>query len=160
MGDRLPTTMVLAVALTGAAAALAAGCGGAEPTHESMDAGAPKHDASLNVFIDASVTLVKGGAYSCPGISSFSIDPASVIAGQAAQLGIETIGPTPSTIEWTASPDAGGAFSSATSLTPTFLCSQSGNVTVSVEVTLFVSGVGNVCEGAKYTSYSGNINCE
>jgi hypothetical protein len=145
--------MVLAVAMAGA---LCSGCGSAAPVQE-LDAGRP---AETIAFIDASVTLVRGGAYSCPGISSFSINPASVIEGQAAQLGIETIGPTPSTIEWTESPDAGGSFSSTTSLTPTFLCAHSGTVAVSVQVALFVSGLGNVCEGVKYTTYSGNVNCE
>jgi hypothetical protein len=155
MGNRVRTTLVLAVAV---GCVVDAGCGGAEPVQPS-DAG-NKHDASINVFIDASVSLVRGVAYACPGISSFSIDPASVIEGQGAQLGIETVGPTPSTIEWTESPDAGGSFSSTTSLTPMFFCAHSGNVTVNVQVTRFISGAGNVCEGVPYTSYSGNVNCE
>jgi hypothetical protein len=122
---------------------------------------APGHKSTEGaVAIDASVVLVEGEEYACPGISSFSINPASVLVGQPAQLGVKTVGPAPSGIEWTASPASGGTLSSTTSATPTFLCAQSGEVVMTVGVSLVVPGAGNVCEGAMYTSYSGTVDCE
>jgi hypothetical protein len=112
------------------------------------------------VAIDASVVLIEGEEYACPGISSFSINPASVLVGQPAQLGVKTVGPAPSGIEWIADPVSGGTLSSSTSPTPTFLCAHSGEVAVTVGLSLVVPGAGNVCEGAMYTSYSGTIDCE
>ena len=135
----------------------AVGCGASEGI-PAGDAGAK--DGAYRVFIDASVILVGGGQYACPGISAFSIDPAEVAIGQPAQLGIETIGPAPSTIEWTVSPASGGTLSDASAAQPTFQCRDAGRVTVAAGVTLVVPGAGNVCQGVRYTTYSGAVVCE
>jgi hypothetical protein len=112
------------------------------------------------IFVDASVVLVTREGYVCPGISSFSIDPAELSAGQTAQLGVTTIGPMPSSVQWTASPVLGGTFSSATSVSPTFVCAGPGTVMITVQVELVVPDAGDVCEGVSYTTYSNAIQCE
>jgi hypothetical protein len=112
------------------------------------------------IFVDASIMLVSREGYVCPGISSFSIDPAELSAGQTSQFGVTTVGPTPSRVQWTVSPAAGGTFSSATSESPTFECTGAGTVTVTVQVELVVADAGNVCEGVSYTTYSNPIHCE
>jgi hypothetical protein len=112
------------------------------------------------IFVDASVMLVSREGYVCPGIASFSIDPAELSAGQTSQLGVTTVGPMPSGVQWTASPASGGTFSSATSLSPTFACAGPGTVTVTVQVELVVPDAGDVCEGVSYTTFSDAIHCE
>jgi hypothetical protein len=151
-------------------AALITGCGldgsGPCPGDAALDAietslpDAGRDVVTGGIFVDASVRLVTREGYVCPGIASFSIDPAELSAGQTSQLGVTTVGPMPSGVEWTASPASGGTFSSATSLSPTFLCAGAGTVMITVTVELIVPDAGDVCEGVSYTTYSNAIHCE
>jgi hypothetical protein len=131
--------------------ALAAGCGSGPGTGSNGDAGV--------VDVDGSVIAVTGSG-SCPGISSFSVDPAELAIGQPAQVAIETVGSTPTGIQWTASPASLGMFSSPTSASGTFVCKSAGNVTLSVQVMLDEPPKGNVCEGVAYTTYHATVVCE
>ena len=111
------------------------------------------------VVLDGSVIVVAGNV-TCPGISSFSIEPAELAIGQPAQLAIQTVGSTPTGIQWSAEPATVGTFSSPTSASGTFVCESAGNVTVSVQVMLDQPFKGNVCQGVDYTKYSASIVCE
>jgi hypothetical protein len=119
-----------------------------------------------SVHVDAGVVVVGQPARQCPGISSFSISPAEILAtGQTAQLNVATVGPAPTSIQWTVSGGSGGNFSSPTAANPVFSCGGAGLVTVTVQV--LENGThpdgtdaGNVCNGVANTSFSGTINCE
>src|SRR5277367_658727 len=124
-------------------AALIAGCGGEPFTSDPPDAEA---DGTGAVAVEAGLLLIEG-PYTCPGIASFSINPASLAPQQAAQLEAITVGPTPSLVQWTANPVTGGNFSDSGSLTPTFLCTGAGHVVVTVKVGVVVPNEGNVCDG-------------
>jgi hypothetical protein len=138
---------ILSVA-TAVAVAITAGCG-SSPGPE--DAGA--------IAVEASVQLVEG-PYVCPGIASFSIIPANVKVLESTQLAIQTVGPTPSIVAWSVSPDSAGVFSDPASMAPTFSCTGLGRVVVTVKVGIFVPNLGNVCEGVSSTMYSGAIDCQ
>jgi hypothetical protein len=133
---------------------------------QATDATAAATVDTGSVAVDAGVVLVAQGAYQCPGISSFSISPAEILAtGQTAQLNVATVGPAPTSIQWTASGGAGGGFSNPNAANPTFSCGGPGAVTVTVQV--LENGThpdgtdaGNVCNGVANTSFSGTINCE
>jgi hypothetical protein len=136
-------------------------------------------DASLNadvttgnVLVDAGVTVVTAAAYHCPGISSFSINPAEILSPQTAALAVQTVvtpGGTPgtATINWTTT---GGTFVDTNSTTsqlasPTFNCGAfTGNalVTVTIGLTGSDNGVdaGDVCASATNQTISGTIVCE
>jgi len=154
----------------GLGTALVAGCGSSSETcpgdaaPDVLETGVPEAapDVVLTgaIFVDASVRLVSRDGYVCPGISSFSVNPGELAAGQTSQLGVTTIGPMPSVVQWTVTPSSGGSFSDATSLTPTFQCSGPGEVTIQVKVELVVPDAGNVCDGVSYTSYGDVIRCE
>ena len=126
----------------------------------SPDAGPDAVATTGAIFVDASIALVSRGGHVCPGISSFSISPSDLASGMAAQLGVVTIGPMPSIVQWTSSPPSGGAFSSATSASPTFTCSEPGTVTITVTIDLIVPDAGNVCAGVGYTTFSDTVHCE
>src|ERR1700677_323038 len=95
--------MALAACL---ASALATGCGSSPGTGSGGDGG--------GVVLDGSVIVVAGNV-TCPGISSFSIEPAELAIGQPAQLAIQTVGSTPTGIQWSAEPATVGTFSRPTS---------------------------------------------
>jgi|HubBroStandDraft_4_1064222.scaffolds.fasta_scaffold03773_3 hypothetical protein len=136
-------------------------------------------DASLaanvttgTLAIDAGVTLTPAAAYQCPGISSFSINPAEILAPQTAALQVATIegsggSPGTPTLVWTTTAGTFVDTSSTTSnlAAPTFRCGGfigTAIVTVTVGLTGSNNGVdaGNVCAGAPYDTASGNIVCE
>jgi hypothetical protein len=133
---------------------------------QATDATAAATVDTGSVAVDAGVVVVAQGAYQCPGISSFSISPAEILAsGQTAQLNVATVGPAPTSIQWTVSGGAGGGFSNPNAANPTFSCGGAGVVTVTVQV--LENGThpdgtdaGNVCNGVANTSFSGTINCE
>lgn len=130
-----------------------ASCGGGHDDNCAMD------DYRCNtgtVSVDASIAFVRPGPISCPGISSFSINPAEVQLGQPAYLSVETVGPT-ATIEWSVTPGSGGRFSNPHSASPVFQCAGPGVVTVAAQVG--VAGT-TACRGVANTSLSGTINCE
>lgn len=130
------------------------GASGPEDASSEVDAEEPDSGA---VSVEASILLEKVGTpIQCPGISLFSIEPAGLSPGQLAQLTVATVGP-PAAIQWSVSPAAGGAFSSATALMPTFQCAGAGPVVVTVTAGLAENGS---CEGVRFTSYSGTIDCQ
>ncbi len=113
---------------------------------------------TATVTLDASTTP----ATPCPGISSFSINPAEVLLGQPAALSISTIGPTPA-ITWSVtgvSPTtAGGTFSpSANVASPTFV-GNTPNSVVQITATVALPGSG-ACTGIAFTTLSANITVE
>jgi|HubBroStandDraft_1064217.scaffolds.fasta_scaffold49367_1 hypothetical protein len=122
--------------------------------------------------VDAGVILTTAAAYNCPGISSFSINPAEVFPPQTAALSVATIvtpGGTPgtSTINWSTTGgtfvDTGTASSSLTA--PTLNCGAftgTAVVTVTIGLTGSNNGVdaGDVCASAPYQTISGNVVCE
>lgn len=128
-----------------------------------------------SVSVDASVVLEAQAAYACPGISGFSIFPASVLGSQLAGLTISTTG-GPVAIAWTATPCSGtgtitgfvGADGGPDTTDPSvgFNCgSCAGATTVTAQVQLDTVPLGqdasaNVCKGVPFTSISGNIVCE
>jgi hypothetical protein len=137
-----------------------------------------------SVAVDAGVVINQVGAYSCPGINSFSIAPAELSGStQTAALSIATVGPA-NAISWTASScraftgggsggAIGGFFSDSAGTTPSttlanefFGCgSCTGQVTVTAsvandEIQPGADAATNVCAGAQYTTFSGLINCE
>ncbi len=123
---------------------------------DAADAGPDAIDRTGGVLVDAGIEFeTVGDPYKCPGISVFSINPALLGPGQAATLDVATQG-APATVRWSASPAGGGTFSSATSLTPTFICAGAGGVTITVTVGL---PDGGPCAGVRYTSMSGSIDC-
>src|SRR5260370_5885785 len=119
-----------------------------------------------SVHVDAGVNVVAQGARSCPGISSFSISPAEILAtGQTAQLNVATIGPVPTSIQWTVSGGAGGGFSDPNAANPTVSCGGAAPVTricQALENGTHPDGTdaGNVCKGGAHTSFSGTTHCE
>jgi hypothetical protein len=139
-----PATMV-------SCAAQALGCGGSGTTHGNQDAGA--------IAVEASVTLLQG-PFTCPAVTSFSIDRAELPVGTTAQLDVETAGPPPTAVQWTSTPPSAGDFSDPTSLHPTYRCAAGSRVTVTVELELDVPNLGDVCAGVANTTYSGSIRCE
>ena len=117
-----------------------------------------------SVYVNANVTLdaSTAAATQCPGISSFSINPAEVLLGQPAQLGLSTVGPTP-VITWSVtgvSPTtAGGTFSpSANVANPTFLGNTPGSV-VQITATVALPDSG-ICAGVEFTSLSADVTVE
>jgi hypothetical protein len=136
-------------------------------------------DASLaanvttgNVAVDAGVVLNAAAAYNCPGISSFSIIPAEILAPQTAALQVVTVqatggSPGTPTLTWTTTAgtfvDTGSTTSNLAA--PTFSCGGfigDAVVTVTLGLTGSNNGVdaGNVCAGAPFETESGNIVCE
>jgi hypothetical protein len=122
---------------------------------EGSDGGADAGVRPTRVIVEASVEWEVAKGYQCPGIAVFSISPALLGPGQPAYLDVVTAGP-PAVVEWTASPARGGVFSSATSLTPTFVCTGPGPVTVTATADL---ADGGTCVGVHFTSISGTIDC-
>jgi hypothetical protein len=128
-----------------------------------------------SVAIEAGITVTPTGPFSCPGINSFSIAPAEVLGSQLANLSIATVGPV-NAISWTTTACNGtgtasgfvGADGGADSTDPNvgFNCgSCTGQVTVTAtalnnEVQPGADAATNVCAGAKFTTFSGLINCE
>jgi hypothetical protein len=118
-----------------------------------------------SVEVDASVTLVGTPPVPCPGISSFSINPAEIVLGQTAQLNIVTIGPS-ANITWSVSgvspASAGGSFSPSNSVAnPTFACSQGNSqVLVTATVALPADAGGALCAGQPFQTISALVNCE
>lgn len=116
-----------------------------------------------SVAVDAGVTLVNAPPYQCPGITSFSISPAEVALGQAAQLGLATT--APSSVQWTVSPAGGGTFVNpadggpgANLSAPQFQCAnENSGVTITLTIGLPDSGA---CTGQNFTSMSGTVYCE
>jgi hypothetical protein len=135
------------------AAVLMASCGGG---HDDACTSDDYRCNSGTVSVDASIAVVHMPPVSCPGVSSFSINPAEVQLGQPASLAVATIGPT-ATIEWSVIPAAGGRFSDPHSASSVFQCAGPGLVTVTVQVG--VPGTA-ACKGVANTSLSGTINCE
>jgi hypothetical protein len=134
-----------------------------------------------SVGFDAAVTLVNQGAFTCPGITAFSIVPSEIIGSQPAQLSLSEIGPiglaadggpTSSDIIWTAtcaSPpcgsfNPGGATSNGAS--PTFTCGPTAqSVDIVAQVTNFETSIStgttsDVCAGKPFTTMDAFINCE
>jgi len=144
------------------------------------DAAAQADVNTGSVYFDAAVNLTGAGAYSCPGITAFSIVPAEVIGSNPAQLGLSETGPiglaadggpTTSDIIWTAScatPPCGTFAPGATSASPTFVCGPNAEVvTITAQVTNYETTVTtagpvttNVCNGVQFTSMTSMINCE
>ncbi|HXX67151.1 MAG TPA: hypothetical protein VEK07_08215 [Polyangiaceae bacterium] len=141
--------------------AASSGCGSAPPgTVINASPGSGAQDAAAGaIAVDASIDLVFQNGSSCPGISSFSIDPASIAPGQSSLLAIATVGP-PASIQWTVSPASAGMFSSPTSAQTTFLCASPGLVTITVQVELTAPDAGDACAGVLYTSYAAMVGCE
>jgi hypothetical protein len=144
------------VLLLSVCATLGAACGGGGTDPGSADGAAGD---TGSIAIEASVKLVDG-PFVCPAIASFSITPAAAVLNQAAQLGIVTVGPSPSTIHWSVSPSSGGVFSDPSSPSPVFRCESLGVMTISVQVGVVDPNLGSVCVGVAGTSYSGTIRCE
>jgi len=122
-----------------------------------------------SIGVEAGVTLVGQSPYQCPGISSFSISPASILPPQTAALASVSTsfsGGT-ETFLWTSS-NTGATITNATSANATFACgSATGNVTVTLTVNLdgvSASGgdAGLVCPGtaAYFEVLSATVNCE
>ena len=125
-----------------------------------MPPGPAAEDAAVGtIAVDASIELVLQNGSSCPGISSFSANPASIAPGQSSLLAIATVGP-PASIQWTVSPASAGTFSSPTSAQTTFLCAGSGLVTITVQVELTAPDAGDACAGVLFTSYAAMVGCE
>lgn len=143
------------------------------------DTGLPILDASP-IAIDSPPSLVGQGPYTCPGIASFTVEPAEILGSQAAALNVTTVGNSAGTIVWTDvwsdgsvcptdapagffGPD-GGATSSGNSVS--FSCAGcTGAVVLTAQAQLDIVPAGqdastNVCEGVQFTSYSANIVCE
>lgn len=121
------------------------------------DAGLDAPEETGAVFIEASIVLEQTGSpVQCPGISVFSVVPAGLAPGERAQLTVATVG-APASVRWDANPASGGEFSSATALAPTFGCTGTGLVTITV-----VAGPaeGGSCAGVPFTSYSAAIDCQ
>lgn len=110
---------------------------------------------ATRVIVEASIEWEVAKGYQCPGIAVFSISPALLGPGQPAYLDVVTAGPS-AVVQWTASPADRGVFSSATSLTPTFVCAGPGPVTVTATAGL---ADGGSCAGVRFTSISGTIDC-
>jgi hypothetical protein len=136
------------------------------------DASLPADVNTGGVGVDASVVLTSQSAYSCPGITSFSISPAEIAcSGQQAALAVMTTDPT-GTIVWSTSPPGAGlvgADGGTDTSDPNvfFTCGTlSGTVTVTASVELDVVPLGsdggpvNVCDGVPFTSMSGTVRCE
>jgi hypothetical protein len=149
-------TLHVSRVLVSVCATFGTGCGGGGAGPGLPDSAAEGAGA---VAVDASVVLVQG-PFVCPAIDAFSIDPAAVVPDQAAQLEVTTVGPSPSTIQWTVSPPSGGVFSDPTAPDPAFHCGAVGIMTVAVQVGIVDPNLGNVCIGVANTSYSGLIRCE
>jgi hypothetical protein len=121
-------------------------------------------DASLvadvgtgSVGVTVTVTLDSGPPAACPGITSFTVNPAEQSVGSPVQLGLATTGPTP-VIAWSVTPATGGTFSSTSSATPTFTCAAGGTtMTLTATVALPDSGV---CAGQAFTTMSAVFTCE
>lgn len=134
-----------------------------------------------SVGFDAAVTVVNQGAFSCPGITAFSIVPSEIIGSQSAQLTLNETGPiglaadggaTTSDLIWTATcatPPCGtftpgGATSNASN--PSFVCGPNAEtVTVTAQVTNFETSIStgttsDVCAGKPFTTMSATIQCE
>jgi hypothetical protein len=110
-----------------------------------------------SVEVDASVTRVTGGSAQCPGITSFSIDPAEQLSGASSQLNLSTTGPA-SVITWSVTPATGGSFSSPNAANPTFTCSAPNTqMTITATIALPDSGA---CTGQTFTTMSAVFTCE
>ncbi len=116
--------------------------------------------------VDASVVFQGTPPVQCPGINSFSINPAEITLGQTSQLNVATTSPTP-IITWSVSPAGGGSFSSVNSAAPTFQCTAGGTqVTVTATVSLAADAGNSLCFGADggptqpFESISALVNCE
>jgi hypothetical protein len=120
-----------------------------------------------SVGVDAAVTLVPQAPFQCPGITSFSISPASVLPPQTAALtSLSTAGGGGTeTMLWTTS-CSGAVITNPTSPGATFACgSATGACTVTLTVNLNGTGpdggnVGPVCTGVAFTTLSDTIVCE
>jgi hypothetical protein len=129
--------------------------------------------------VEAGIAVL-GTPTKCPGINSFSVDPAELLGNQPSLISVGTIGPVTS-ILWSSSrcrgfpvgcPDKppagftaldGGPDTNAT--TVHFTCGECiGQVTVAVtlisdQVSPDADAAMNVCEGAPFTHIEGLINC-
>jgi hypothetical protein len=154
---------------------------------EPTDAQVPADVNTGSVAIEAGVTAVPIAAYACPGIASFSINPAELIGAQPAALQVlisgAPIGGTNdagvyvgTALTWSdvvvsgsgtpagfVGPDGGA---DTTDQNVTFNC---GSLTGQVAVTATLANdqiapnqtvSSNVCAGANFTTITGLINCE
>jgi hypothetical protein len=155
---------------------------------EPNDAQAAADVNTGSLAIEAGITAQPTGAFTCPGITSFSITPAELLGTQPAVLSVQT---TPSIINpdggpltgisWTVT---GGTCSAGTlptltnfvatdgggqDITDPTVAFNCGSCTGQVQVTAQVINTElqpnsatpyNVCLGAQYTSITGLINCE
>jgi hypothetical protein len=124
----------------------------------AMDASIVTADVNTgSVAVDASVVFVvqDGGTIQCPGITSFSINPAEELVGSSSALGLSVVGSA--SVLWTESGAGAGTFSSTTVLNPTFTCTAAGLVTVTATISLPGSAA---CTGKPFTTISSVINCE
>lgn len=129
------------------------------------------------ISVVAGVTLTQQPAYSCPGISSFAINPAGLAPGELATVSVALTGNSAGTVSWTSSgcngtgtlggfldPADGGA--DTTDDTVAFSCgSCNGNTLVTATAELDVVRLGqtattNVCSGVSFTTMTASISCE
>lgn len=134
---------------------------GSSPSSAAVNAapGSAADAAFGAIAVDASIDLVFENGSSCPGISSFSVNPASLAPGQSSELAIETVGPAAS-VQWTVSPASAGTFTSPTSAQTAFSCAGPGLVTIAVQVDLAAPDAGDACAGVLFTSYVAMVGCE
>jgi hypothetical protein len=145
------TTTFSVAAGSSTAVALAVVCASASDASLAADVG------TGSVGVTVTVTLDSGTPVACPGITSFTVNPAEQNAGSPVQLGLGTTGPTP-VVAWTVTPASGGTFSSTTSASPTFTCAAGGTtMTLTATVALPDSGV---CAGQAFTTMSAVFTCE
>jgi hypothetical protein len=120
------------------------------------EASAPDPCAEV-LCLDASVATVT--AVSCPGISSFSMNPSELSVGDSSQLAVTVVWSDPQgwTVYWSQSGAGAGTFSDASIATPAFTCARPGSVTITATVGLPDSGA---CTGAAFTTISTLATCE
>jgi hypothetical protein len=128
------------------------------------DAATATNSTTGSVQVDAGVTVVQQGGYTCPGLQSFSILPAlGAPGGPPLQLNATQAGGTPGTFFWTS--NSPGALSSSGGASPTFNCQGPGIFSVTVQLQLDVVPLEqdasvNVCNGVANTTLTGTVNCE
>jgi hypothetical protein len=132
------------------AMALASACGGAGHTRGDGGTG--------GISIDGGVVFNEE-PFVCPAIAGLTINPASVPLADDVHLRVDTVGPPPSVLVWSATPPSGGAFSDAGATEPTFHCAATGVVGVTVHVGIADPSFGDVCSGVANTDATGRIRC-
>jgi hypothetical protein len=132
----LPAGGPYSITISGTTTDSSATCGGSASF--SVTAGVttpvPVHLTCRQTARTGGVT-VSGNINLCPSIDGIEASPAEVYVGKTLSLSAvahdSDAGPSPLSYSWTST---GGAFSSATSATPTFTCTKAGTQTVNLSV--------------------------